>query len=447
MTNEGRRRSDTVMRLLARVMMHVFFRHVEVEHGDRLPTDVPVLVVANHTNGLVDGLLLIAMLRRYPRFLAKAPLFKIVPLRPFLALAGVVPVHRPKDGDGTARNEATFRTCRELLAAGGVVAVFPEGISHDETSLQPLRTGAARIALGAAFDEGAKDLVVVPVGLAYDNKARFRSRALVTVGEPVPLRGLADAFDADPRIAVRTLTDDMAAAMRTVGPDYTSPAQADELADIADVVALPGGEPLPVRADLGDRETIARRLARLEQAGIDRGDMEDLKAAHRLYRRDLALIGVADASVAAAVTPARLRATLVWSLVKAVLAAPVAAAGFAVHIVPYEIVKRIARRPRNEGVKSSLKVVGCFLLYLVEYVVLASLAAGRFGWLAGGVVFVACPLAGYVTVRFTERLYRIGGLVKGGRVLRGRRAILASVHDNRERVRQLALALLEPRTA
>ena len=68
------------------------------------------------------------------------------------------------------------------------MAIFPEGISHDEASLQPLRTGAARIALEAA-DDGTEDVVTLAVGLVYDAKARFRSRALVRVGQPIPVAG------------------------------------------------------------------------------------------------------------------------------------------------------------------------------------------------------------------------------------------------------------------
>ena len=55
-----RRVADEVMRLLARLLVRVFFRRIELEGADHLPKDAPVVLVANHLNGLVDGLLLIA---------------------------------------------------------------------------------------------------------------------------------------------------------------------------------------------------------------------------------------------------------------------------------------------------------------------------------------------------------------------------------------------------
>src|SRR5580698_4386952 len=108
-----RRLADAVMGLLARVLIRVFFREVEVG-GEPLPEGVPVVLVANHLNGLVDGLLLMAMLSRYPRFLGKSTLFKIVPLWPFLKLAGVIPVYRAIDGAAGGQNASAFSACRDI---------------------------------------------------------------------------------------------------------------------------------------------------------------------------------------------------------------------------------------------------------------------------------------------------------------------------------------------
>ena len=93
------------MRRLARLLIRIFFRRIELEGFADLPVDVPTVVVANHIYGLVDALLLMATLPRFPRFLGKSTLFRILPLWPFLKLAGVVPVYRAKDGESTAQRE------------------------------------------------------------------------------------------------------------------------------------------------------------------------------------------------------------------------------------------------------------------------------------------------------------------------------------------------------
>ena len=88
--------------------------------------------------------------------------------------------------------------------------------------MQPLRTGAARIALGAAFDDGVPGIETVAVGLVYDDKARFRSRALVRIGEPEGIGSRRGEYERDPVGAVRSLTDDIGRQLAQVAPMYES---------------------------------------------------------------------------------------------------------------------------------------------------------------------------------------------------------------------------------
>lgn len=433
--------ADGVMTRLASLLTHVFFRHVEVEGGDNLPQRGPLLVVANHSNGLVDGLLLMATLRRYPRFLGKSTLWRIIPLRPFLALAGVVPVHRHSEsgrregGEATGdRNEASFRTCRALLARGGVVAVFPEGISHNEPALQPLRTGTARIALGAA-DEGTEDVAVVAVGLVYDAKATFRSRALVRVGPPRPVAPFLQEYRTDDHAAVRALTGAMAEQLHHVVTTYRSWQEAEMLAAIAEVVVAPPPgrehdlEMDPERAPgaLADREHLAAALARTD---LDTSAGRALKDVYQVYRRDLALMGVTDAQVTARYGR-RYRSALAWSVFKVAVALPPGLVGAAVHVVPYQVMKRLGRLPGNESIKSTVKLLGCFALFGIEYLVIAEVVRRKRGWLAGAIALVAGPLSGYAALRLSERVKSAGGLIEGAGIVRSRGAVLPTVLAHR----------------
>jgi 1-acyl-sn-glycerol-3-phosphate acyltransferase len=209
-----------VCRLIARV----FYRTVEVVGRENLPAGGAAIVCANHANALADVVVLQAAAPRVLHPLARSGLFSHRLLRPILALVQAVPVHRAQDpGSDTAANRGSFERCYELLASGGALVMFPEGVSHSEPALQPLKTGAARIALGSALLGGPLP-EIVPVGLTYVEKGRFRSRVLLQVGERLPAhemlelaRRLAPSGAPEPPApAVRALTARIDGAIRSL---------------------------------------------------------------------------------------------------------------------------------------------------------------------------------------------------------------------------------------
>ena len=178
-----RRFTDRTIGMVARGLVLAFHRSVDVRWRDRLPRDRPVLIVANHGNGFVDPVVVAGVLGRLPRFLAKAALWKVVVARPFLWLAGVLPVYRSADGDRSSDNASVFDACHHELAQRATVAIFPEGTTGDRAGLDRVKSGAARIALGAL--PTAPDVVIVPIGMAFESTVETRSRAVVMFGEPI----------------------------------------------------------------------------------------------------------------------------------------------------------------------------------------------------------------------------------------------------------------------
>ncbi len=428
------------MTKLARLLIRIFFRRVELEGGERLPRSGPVVLVANHTNGLIDGLLLMATLRRYPRFLGKSTLFKIPPLWPFLKLAGVIPVYRAMDAVAGDHNVSAFATSHALLQHGGMVAVFPEGISHDELTLQPLKTGAARIALEAGNDAGESALVTVAVGLVYDAKARFRSRALVWVAEPVGIERWTEDYRSDERATVSAVTENLAVQLDQVNPTYSSWAQAEQLARIAAVVVRTPGEQVPPDVGLADQVDVAASLAAMQRGSS--ASLLNLLEASATYERDLSLLGVTDAQLAVGYPSGRLRISILWSALKVVIAFPFAVAGVAVHIVPFQIMKQLAKIPSNEGIKATVKLLGCFVTFVVTYAVVGVVVGRTFGPWAGFAAAIGAPICGYAAVRLMERVKRIGGLIEGYLTVKESGDVVESVLAHRATVVADACAVL-----
>ena len=164
------------------------------------------MVVANHPNGLLDPGLVWLGLNLKVGFLAKSTLFDNPVGKVTMEAFGAIPVYRAQDGNDTSLNDKTFELCIERFGAGGSIVIFPEGVSHSDSKMRRLKTGAARIALQSADAHPDVDLMILPVGLFYEAKEVFRSRVSLAVGEPIRVNDYLEAFRAEGFEAATELT-------------------------------------------------------------------------------------------------------------------------------------------------------------------------------------------------------------------------------------------------
>ena len=116
---------------LARLLLRIFFRRVEVVGAELVPADQPVIFALNHPSALVDPLFILALAGRPVSFLAKEPLFRMPVIGAAIRAAGCLPVYRAQDAADVSKNRGTFEAARQLLAHGQAIAIFPEGTSHE----------------------------------------------------------------------------------------------------------------------------------------------------------------------------------------------------------------------------------------------------------------------------------------------------------------------------
>ncbi len=193
--------------------LRLFYR-LEV-NARPIPETGPVIFVGNHPNALVDPALIFVITSRPVTFLAKAPLFKTPVIGQMLRGLSALPVYRKQDDPAQmGKNEGTFEAATQALVDGRAITLFPEGKSHSEPMLAEIKTGAARIAFRAGR-RGAPP-TVIPVGLTYEEKHRFRSRVFIDVGEPLQTSDFMPADGEDESVKVRALTDAVEANLRAV---------------------------------------------------------------------------------------------------------------------------------------------------------------------------------------------------------------------------------------
>src|SRR5215207_1314825 len=203
---------------LLRLALRIYFQRIEVTGLEHVPRETPVIFVLNHPNALVDPVFLLCLAPRRVSFLAKAPLFRMPVIGYLVKALDSLPVYRRQDeGEDPTKNQETFVAARKLLANGGTIGICPEGVSHDEPGLRPIKTGAARISLAAVSTGEVSNLKIVPAGLHYTSKTRFRSDALLYFGVPIDVEPvILEPDGTPPRDAVRKLSSQIERALRDV---------------------------------------------------------------------------------------------------------------------------------------------------------------------------------------------------------------------------------------
>ncbi|MEO8075025.1 MAG: 1-acyl-sn-glycerol-3-phosphate acyltransferase [Acidobacteriota bacterium] len=445
------RAASPLVRLLARATCHLFYR---VDCVGAAPAAGAVLLLPNHVNALLDPAVIWATAGRDVRFLAKSTLFD-GPLRPLLAGAGAIPVYRRLDqGADVSKNAETFAAAGAALAGGDAVCMFPEGISHSTGRLVPLRTGAARMALGA--ERAGTSVALVAAGLNFERKTAFRSRVTVVYGPAFSCADLVapphpDAVAADhastqhapdlaaPPDAVRVLTDRIAQHMRQLLVE-ADPAGDDALVDRVDrLYTAARGYPGPLDR-LERRQIIAAGVKRLREADPPR--YGEILLRLRRYDQRLARFGFRDRHLDMQVSRADAIRFAARELLLGVALLPLAAAAIVMFAVPYRLTARAARAATpHADVAATAKVAAGVPIYAAWLVLLASVAWWAAGARAALLVLAAMPVVAIAGLFAIEResavldgvrawflLRRTGAQTRDR--LRRRRSELADVLDD-----------------
>ena len=216
--------SYRILAWFIRLVVNTFFRRIEVVGKENVPAEGSVIFAGNHPNALMDGLVVTAMCGRRPvHFMVNAKLWQYPVMSTLLDALGAVPVYPREEHGDAPSNEATFARLFEVLEAGSCMGIFPEGVSHTGSQLVRLKTGTARIALAVAARRTVR-VTLVPCGLTYTHRHRFRSQALLHFGKPIVIdEEWLTAYATAEADTVRAFTDHVAGALAKVtlnAPDW-----------------------------------------------------------------------------------------------------------------------------------------------------------------------------------------------------------------------------------
>ncbi len=432
-----------VVRWLARFLLGLFYRRIDVVGAEHVPATGPLIVAANHHNSLVDAMLLLAVVPRRLRTLANAPLFHHPLIGPFLRLVGALPVHRRQEaGNDPARNAALFAATTATLQKGGAILIFPEGRTQPEPALQELRSGAARMLLAAeqAAPPGTR-VTLLPAGLLFHDPGTFREgRALVAIGPPLTSAD-AGAAPHGSEDAVRGLTARLAEALRARILEAGDRATLRLLRTVEELWQVEGGLPL---GDEAARVEWLKRALRTYRFLLERepARVQGLRREVEAFAGEMEAAQLSVAQLTRAYAPGVVLRFVLRQGTALLVGLPLALWGLAAHTLPYQLTAAVVRRiPHTDEEEATDKLAAGLVLYPLAWLAEAwvALRLGG-GWAAA--VFVAGLLpTGFFALAWRARLDHVAAEARAlGRFL-GDRSSREQLRERREALAGELLAL------
>ena len=464
-----------ILHAVISISLRLFFRRIEAVNTENVPPTGAIIFVLNHPNGLVDPALVFVSLIRRVSFLAKSTLFSIPVGGWLLRQFEILPVFRRVDAAGDmAKNQQTFQNCYELLAQGRCIAIFPEGISHDETKLQPLKTGAARIALGALGMErktaggelknenstpaagisnsgGLKSqgLKIVAVGLYYTSKSAFRSEALIRYGESFEIAPVAlDENGEPPREAVLELTGKIEKALKNVTLNLEFESDLDAVLKAEALFSS-------VYENLIFKQTLTQTFQRLQELAkkytlLEKNDpqkMHELNEKLTAYENSLQESGVTTESLSILQHPTwYVFRYLVVRIAILLILSPLAIIGAVIHSPAYLFSNFIGLMFKSHGADaagSTYKIIAAIVLMPLTWLIAASIGFYFFGWQVAILSLPLLILCGYVALRASETLIDMSVWIKSVRLLLRQRALFLRLLVQRQTLQKEISQLIE----
>lgn len=404
----------TVMKPVVRLGLRVFFRRLEVRHRERLRLPGPLMLCSNHPNTLMDPLVT-AIQRHEPiAFLAKSTFFKNPLLGAIMRSGNCIPIYRRQDAEGAnapsaaqlaASNEASFGRCYDYLERGGTVMIFPEGTSVSERRLRPLKTGAARIALGTEARHDFKlGLKLVCVGTNYFDPSRFRSDVLLNVAPPINVADYADRYHQDPEAAADALTEEITRRL-TRRLVISQAADDDQLAQQVERTfgdhLNPDDDPTTLYDNFRLSRTLLDAVAWFAQH--DPGRLEALRAALGTYLASLRAHQLADDDLDQTQRPG----TRLADALNLGLGLPAWLYGLLTNYLPYKIPSSVAHRATKEtefiaAIMLGVGIITFPLAYAVEAAAVQHWLTHD--WRLTALFLLSLPFAGFYALGYWQTL-------------------------------------------
>ena len=254
------------------------YRKFQVEGLENIPKDGSVIWAANHTNALMDPLVMLASTPEQKVYVARADIFKKKAAVKWLRFLKIMPIYRIRDGiEAVKKNDEAIAMATDVLLDGVPFVIYPEATHRPKHSLLKLSKGIFHIALSVCDKmQEERPVYIMPIGIEYGDYFRFRSTVLVNFGKPFNVTEFVKENSELPQpvqmVKMRELLTEKMAQQIVYVPD-------DEDYDATwEYAKLKAGNPRYFRNTLKDiEEKTGRKLkGLLKNQAVDRKAVQDV---------------------------------------------------------------------------------------------------------------------------------------------------------------------------
>jgi 1-acyl-sn-glycerol-3-phosphate acyltransferase len=168
------------------MLIYKIVYNLSYEGLENIPKEGGYIYASNHRS-YADPVLITLPVRKRFAYMAKEELFhQNIFFTGIIKMMGAFPVVR---GSG---DMSVIETSIEKLKSGRNLVIFPEGTRSKDGKVGKGKTGVAMIAAMAGAD-------VIPVGIIFEGKLKFRSKVTVKFGKPVRAGEIAVSEKPAPR--------------------------------------------------------------------------------------------------------------------------------------------------------------------------------------------------------------------------------------------------------
>jgi len=411
-----------------------YFRSIYLQGKEWIPPKgKPVIFAANHPSSFMDPILLAVHLKRALYFLVRGDVFKNKIARLFFDKVHMIPVYKPDQSPGqTHKNEMIFEKCHAHLGRNSTVMIFPEGTSKTERRLRPIKTGIARIALGAEAKHNFElDLTILPIGLNYSNPHYFKSDVFVNVGEPIQVSEYKDIYLKDPREGVLQLTE----RVKTELEKRIVIIEDEQLEKLIQQIEILYRSKLRDESKLEGKAIQDFYLSQdivkaVEYYAKNKPELlKDFERKITFYLKELKDLKIRDTQIRTSAISFR----FVWTMLYFTIGFPVFLYGLITNVIPFKLAEFISGKILiREDFVGSIKIAVGMLVFLIIYGIEATVFGTFTNVLWGILFYVSLYPVGLFTMDYFKTYYKVRGTIKYMRLFMQKSNLVTNLKTTRQ---------------